>query len=251
MDYVTTNPDMMQILEEYGINLENTNIFQHAFKTKKSQDPNACIPYFENGLRLNMGFDSYLATMSPYIADRDLLSQFQKHTDRGQHKIIVCVPHELENMFFGTSVGASGDAGNQYNPNILLDYLIHPSKTNHLPSEFILGMYIDESSKGPACFVENPLFYGNKNNSKQNIENLKSKLLTALDNGVSSSISHNLVKYCLGELELSDDEINKLLSTLDLFSNGSKYAVLKQVIQEKQLAEKAKNISLEDLMIKF
>ena len=246
MDYVIQNPDLNKILEELDINADNTNLFQHAYKTQIEYDPGSCIKYFENGLMLQTGFDSFLATMSPYDKNKSYVSQIQTPSFRGPHKIIICVPHELEDMFFGSIVNAHGDAGNQYSKNILLDYLINPSSTNYLPAEFILGMYYEGDENNPPTLIENPAFFKNKVNSTENTNNLKQKLATLITNSKTNEISKELIGYCIGITPLTDEEINRGLSTLDKFFNDSKYDVLKQVLNEK----KQPTISLEDLVIK-
>lgn len=253
MDYVITNPDMNKILDSLNINPNNSNLFQHAFWPESSHDPDACKPYFENGLRLKMGFDSYLATMSPYPKNKSFASEIERDSFRGNHKIIVCIPHELEDMFFGSEIGARGDAGNQYNKNLLIDYLINRSETNHLPSEFIVGMYINENEDGstPSCFVFNPLFINNKENSQTNIKNLKNKLLQLIESNSTSMVAREFLQYCLGQISLSDEEIQNNISLIDRFFTDSTYTVLKQVVEEKQMNEKAKNISLDDLIFKY
>lgn len=245
MDYIIQNPDMKKILEELNIDATNSNLFQHAYKTENAYSPKSCMKYFENGLMLQEGFDSYLATMSPYDANKDFVSQIQTPSFRGPHKIIICIPHQLDDMLFGSTVNARGDAGNQYNKNILLDYLVNPSSVNHLPAEFILGMYYEGDENNPPTFIENPAFFKSKKNAETNTNNLKQRLKTMIADSKTNEIAKELVSYCLGIIPLTDEAVDKNFDILDEFFKDSKYDVLKQVITEKRQP----TISLEDLKI--
>lgn len=246
MDYLIQNPDMKKILEDLNIDSTNSNLFQHAYKTEVAYDPKSCMKYFETGLMLQEGFNSYLATMSPYNANKDYVSQIQTPSFRGPHKIIICIPHQLDDMLFGSTINARGDAGNQYNKNILLDYLVNPSSVNHLPAEFILGMYYEGDKNNPPTFIENPAFFKSKTNAETNTRNLKQKLTTMIADSKTNEIAKDLVAHCLGMISLTDVAINRDLNILDEFFKDSEYDVLKQVLSEKRQP----TISLEDLAIK-
>ena len=236
MDYITRNPNFEKILNDYGLNLENSNFFQHAFKpnSESDYDMNACISFIKHGLSLKNGFNSFLATMSPYSKHHDIVSQIEQPTLRGDHKIIICIPHQLEDMVFGTKIDASGDAGNQYNPHILLDYLIKYNDPTSLPSEFIMGMYFEGNDLIPPAFIENPKFFKNKIHTEDNIKNLKKNLLRMVEEQYpEDSYTKDLLLYCFGEKKLSQDEITNIFNLINKYYKDSKYQPLKQAAQQK------------------
>ena len=87
-------------MDYYGVNHNNSNIFQHAYYADGNQRINSSVSYLENGLKLNRGLQSFLGTISPYDKNRNIASEIEKPSPRGNHKLVISIPHELEDMVF-------------------------------------------------------------------------------------------------------------------------------------------------------
>ena len=228
---------MEEILKELDINPNTAHLFIHAYKSPNGIDISSCESYFENGLILNPSYHSILSTLMP-IDNAEIITQFNP---RGNHKVIVSVPYELDEMCLGSILLGSGDTGNQYQYYHLLDFLIdNQPNTNinidnnfkYIPREFIVGIYIDDyiNQDITPSFIPNPYFYKLSN---QNKDALKEKLI-ALNN--MSSLRF-LTGYCLGidEYNYSDEEIRKFLNIFNQYSKPSsnRYKILNHVVEEK------------------
>ena len=234
-----TNPDMKRSLDYYGVNQSNSSIFQHAYYAEGNQRINSSVSYLQNGLKLVRGANSFLGTMSPYPRTNNIANEIERPTNRGNHKLVISIPHELEEMVFGSKVNARGDAGNQYSKQLLIDYLINSNTANILPREFIVGVYVDATSTAPSVFLENPYFYNNKQDSRQNISRLKNHLFLMLKQQGDSPIN-DLVKFCFGFKTMTESKVREILKVLDDYDDekGTKFGVLKNAVYEKLESER-------------
>ena len=231
---------LKDILTYYNINPDNSHLFTHAYEPEKLFDEESCLSYFNNGIRLKNGVHSMLSTIEPLKKTIPYENSLTRISPRGNHKIIVSIPYELDNMFLGSTLTGSGDAGNQYSPHHLLDYLIDSEGLTAIPKEFIVGAYIadysDEINPQESVFIPNANFYGNVN-SKSNIESLKTTLINAYDN---SSTEKTWLGYCFGLNDLDEKKFNQDLELIRAYNLEKRFDILIKVVKEKMQREKEK-----------
>ena len=72
--------------------------------------------------------------------------------------------------------------------------------------------------------------------SEYNTENLKSRLLEIL-NKEDTFPARDLLLYCLGEKDMSQEQIDRMFDLFEKYSMSADYQILKQTIQQKQKSE--------------
>lgn len=135
---------------------------------------------FQNGLKKQAN-RSILSTVS-LIKEKNIAESICNYKIRGNARVIINIPEELENLFLGRCKRKFGDTGNQYTNNSVLDFL----DLSSIPSEFIVGIIYDktplESKRENAKyqFIENPNFFNHPQffdrNRKLLVEKLKQML---------------------------------------------------------------------------
>lgn len=172
---------MNNLLDMYG----EDDVFIHGVKPSASEGISMLDmvkSFFEKGIRLDgtSKGGSILSTVALQHKDQSLSEQIKKYNYAGGvYKVIVKIPKELEGLYLGNCREKYETGGNQNDKNAILDYLNFES----IPREFIVGICVSPDKNDLSkdqIFIENPYYYDNFRNKKQNtqatVEKIKAKL---------------------------------------------------------------------------
>lgn len=229
------------ILQTNNLNRNNAHLFVHAYNANENFDEMSCFSYFANGIYLKNGVKSILSTIQPLEKNKPYENSLVKPFIRGNHKIIVAIPYELDGMFLGSTLNGSGDAGNQYKKRHLIDFLISEKGLSAIPKEFIVGAYItddfSETNPQETIYIPNIYFYGNEF-SDSNIKSLKKTLFNACENLIGDN--KDLVGYCLGMNNINETELNIMIERMKRYGFNDDINLLLPVVEEKMQKEQSK-----------
>ena len=182
------------LLKSYEIDTTRDDLLLHGFHEPTDSTVEEKIQsIFENGLKKTNSSLSILSTTALCRTEKPIGQQISNYVSRGRFRVIIHIPKQLENIFFGNCIKAHGDAGNQYGNKCLLDFL----ELESIPSEFIVGVYstdslmYDENEEVKYSFVENKNYFNHKTNKVENTKKLLEKIKSKLNNNSTMSMIKN------------------------------------------------------------
>ena len=131
---------LQEVLTYYQLgNKIEGNILIHNFYIDKDKDINDISKlYFKKGLKIPNNA-SILGTLA-LLPKKDVVREIHNYCIKGNYKLIVHIPYQIENIFLGDIEKRYGSSGNQYFKNSLLDLLY----LKYLPREFIVGILYND-----------------------------------------------------------------------------------------------------------
>lgn len=172
---------LQEFLKNYNLDKNiKGNLFIHNFSSNPTISKEEQFKsYFDKGLKKPDACISVLSTMALLNKKQDFAKSIHNYVIKGDCKVILNIPFELNDVFFGDCKKSYGAAGNQDSYNTLIDFL----DLKYIPKEFIVGILYDDNydentnSFKNSKFIENPHYYNHpiygKENSKCLIENIK------------------------------------------------------------------------------
>ncbi len=185
--------DVTKFLEKNNIGKSQTvngDIFIHCFKQPPQNISleDFAKKLFKEGVR-KLDLRSILSTIE-LLPKEKYIEKIKDVSPRGNYKIILKIPEEVDGIFLGRCKQIYGDSGNQYTQNSFLDFISHNGHgLEFIPPEFIVGIaYKDTNSQYQ--FIQNPKYFDNSVENSKKLADKLEDMIKQSDNPILEYIAY-------------------------------------------------------------